>query len=117
MMHEAAGSGNLDITQLLLSRGADVNTLDHQENSPLHEAVRIVRSQNQDVAELLLKRGSDVDVQNIDDSTPLHEAAGSGNERSIRYRHCDYQHRASHSILSGGTNGHSVPNTRDYALR
>ena len=33
------------------------------------------------------------------------------------YRHCDSQRRASHLTLSGGTNGHSVPNTKEYVLR
>jgi hypothetical protein len=36
---------------------------------------------------------------------------------SFHYRLCDSPPRVSHSTLSGGTNGHSVPNMRDYVLR
>ena len=38
LLHEAVGSGNFDIAQLLISHGADVNVLDLQGNSSLYSA-------------------------------------------------------------------------------
>jgi ankyrin repeat protein len=61
-LHEAVGSGNLDIAQLLLSHGADINTLDNYGTTLLHEGST---SGNLDVVEFLLKSGADVNVRNI----------------------------------------------------
>ena len=44
VLHEASRSGNLDVVQLLLSLGADVNDLDHQGVTPLHEVSRNQKS-------------------------------------------------------------------------
>ena len=76
LLHVAARSGNLGVTQWLLNHGADVNTLDYKGDSPLCKAIQ---SQKHDVVELLLKRGADVDVWDFYNRTPLHEAAVSGN--------------------------------------
>ncbi|KAH9994873.1 ankyrin repeat-containing domain protein [Russula vinacea] len=131
-LHEAAGSGYLDITQLLLSHGrlsvaqgstitkldiveillkggANVNAQSKYNLTPFHEAAgsgnlditqlllshgadintidlqgdsplhKAVRSQKLDIVEILLKGGADVNVQSKYKPTLLHEAAGSGN--------------------------------------
>jgi ankyrin repeat protein len=74
LLHEAAGSGNIDIIRLLLDRDADVNVLDRCGDSPLHKAFRY-----HDAVKLLVDRGADVNARNKSNSTPLHEASGSGN--------------------------------------
>ena len=71
-LHGATSSGNLCIARLLLSHGADVNSLSPQGDTPLHRAVRL---QKLDLVELLLKGGADVNVRSRFDQTPLHEAA------------------------------------------
>jgi ankyrin repeat protein len=75
-LHEASGSGNLDVMRLLLRRGADVNVFDDRGDSPLHRALRYQRF---DAVKLLVKEGADVNVRDKSNSTPLHEASGSGN--------------------------------------
>jgi len=59
-LHEAAGVGNLDITKLLLSHGAEVNAFDRWGDSPIHTASRF---QKIDVVELLVKNGANVNVR------------------------------------------------------
>ena len=80
-LYEAAERGYFDIVELLISHGADVNALDCEKYSPLHEAVR---SQKHKVVELLLKGGADVNVQNNYYSTTLHEAVESGSLETLQ---------------------------------
>jgi ankyrin repeat protein len=75
-LHEAVGSGNLEVAQLLLSHGANANAFDHQGDTLLHKAVRL---QELDVVKLLLKCGADANVRGTSRPTPLHETVGSGN--------------------------------------
>jgi len=75
-LHEAAWQGYLKAVQMLLDRGADVNSSSNRLSyTPLHWAVVARRK---DVVELLLARGAKVNVRGSEDFTPLHLAAMNG---------------------------------------
>lgn len=75
---------DMDIVTMLLDRGASVNTLDSEGESPLFSAVR-----NSDVPliKLLLQYGASVNIQNESHLTPLDvctfSASGSGDEETV----------------------------------
>ena len=74
LLHEAIGLGHLEIGQLLLSHGADVNFGDDTGWNPLYLAT--VRGQLE-FARMLLKHKAEIDVSNEDGESPLH-LAGNG---------------------------------------
>ena len=63
-LHTAASVNNTEVAQTLLDRGAMVNVLDKNGNSPLHEARR-----RPAMWQLLVEHGADVDAKNNDDLT------------------------------------------------
>jgi pectate lyase len=69
-LHYAAMSGksNIDITNMLLAEGAEVNAKDIDGDTPLHYAVRTGRRH---IAELLITREADVNVENNEGQTPI----------------------------------------------
>jgi ankyrin repeat protein len=71
-LHLAAALGSLPITELLLSKGADINSTNTELNTPLHAAVQNGRDE---VAHLLIKKGADLEKHNALGYTPLHLAA------------------------------------------
>lgn len=77
----AAGRGHVEVVNMLISAGADVNIRDNKGNTALHRAVM---KHHWDVAHILLMHPSiDVDQQNCRGLTPLHFAAmyrGRGHE-------------------------------------
>jgi len=66
---------NTQMVELLLSYGANVNTRDSFETTPLHNACE---NGDVDMVQLLLDKGASIDVRNKNDSTPLHRAALNG---------------------------------------
>ena len=72
-LHAAVTTGNVDIAQLLLNHGANVNALDDEGWSPLHRASRSL-----DVLELLLEQQADVNILGNDEQTPLYLASQYG---------------------------------------
>ncbi len=74
-LHCAAGVGNRDLAELLLTIGADVNAKDKGGVTPLHVAVY---NRHRDVTELLLAKGAKVNTKANDGATPLHDAAAVG---------------------------------------
>ena len=90
-LHEDIESRDLDVAQLLISRGADINALDRGGKSPLSKAVKF---QKPDFVELLLKGGADVNIRCLySGRTPLHEAT---------LRHGDLD--IAQSLISHGAN-------------
>jgi len=68
-LHEAAADDDIELVELLLAKGADVNT---GQWTALHSAVKEGRM---DIAELLIKKGADVNAKDGEGLTPLYLAA------------------------------------------
>ena len=80
-LHQAVWSGNLDVVELLLDRGAFLEAQTRDYRTPLFLAFE--RANRQMIA-LLLDRGADVHVKGDDDQdTLLHLAVGSGNSELV----------------------------------
>src|ERR1035437_3461976 len=77
-LHVATSYGNLEIAAFLISKGADVNALDSDGDTPLFNAG--TKRGVADVFRLLLVNGAQVNVQNKDGLTPLHKAAADGSK-------------------------------------
>jgi ankyrin repeat protein len=75
----AAEAGNLQIINLLLEAGADVDY--SQESSPLHMAVK---SGHVDVVKHLIEAGANLEIEADDGITPLMEAVERGELEIIR---------------------------------
>ena len=63
---------SIEIVELLISKGADVNGKGNHGETPLHIAAS---GGQKEVAELLISKGADVNGKNGAESTPLHYAA------------------------------------------
>ncbi|XP_059193225.1 ankyrin-1a isoform X1 [Centropristis striata] len=79
-LHIAAHYENLNVAQLLLNRGANVNFTPKNGITPLHIAAR---RGNVIMVRLLLDRGAQIDAKTKDELTPLHCAARNGHVRII----------------------------------
>jgi ankyrin repeat protein len=80
----AAFFGHRDAAELLLDRGAKINTLATNPAfpfAPLHSAMS---GGHRDIVDLLLNRGADVNVREGGGMTALHEAAGLGSAEYVR---------------------------------
>ena len=76
LLMKAAEFGTSEIVQLLLERGADVNS-----KNALHKAVI---AGNTDTATLLLDHGASVNITARDSENALHKAAGSGKVEMVQ---------------------------------
>lgn len=82
-LDEAASHGHLKIVIKLFKHGADINTIDQQEDTPLHGAAF---NGYGDIVEWLIEHGAAFDTQNKFNDTPLDRAA-SGFRVFLRHRH------------------------------
>ena len=86
LLHQAVLKQNQEITKWLLENKADVNALDHRNNSALHYLAHQIQFKpknktNQSIlklAELLLENKANPNIQNSFKETPLHTAGYSG---------------------------------------
>ena len=82
-LHVAAGKGRLDVVQLLIDKGADVNAKDKQwGNAPLHYAMILIHP---DMAKLLVDSGATINPRNNMNFIPLHYSAKFATIRVARY--------------------------------
>jgi ankyrin repeat protein len=74
-IHDTAEAGDLAKVRQLLEQGADVNTRDELQLTPLHWAAIYGKTE---VAKLLIEKGADVNARDKNQRTPLHDAAMTG---------------------------------------
>ncbi|XP_045577483.1 ankyrin-2b isoform X16 [Salmo salar] len=79
-LHIAAHYGNVNVSTLLLNRGAAVDFTARNGITPLHVASK---RGNTNMVRLLLDRGSQIDAKTRDGLTPLHCAARSGHDPAV----------------------------------
>ncbi|MBI3370626.1 MAG: ankyrin repeat domain-containing protein [Betaproteobacteria bacterium] len=76
-LHFAVMKGNRPIIELLVARGADVNSRTRNGTTPLHTAVLYARLE---VAEFLIGKGANVNAESVSGATPLALAIAAKNE-------------------------------------
>ncbi|XP_070683825.1 ankyrin-2-like [Pempheris klunzingeri] len=79
-LHIAAHYGNVNVSTLLLNRGAAVDFTARNGITPLHVASK---RGNTNMVALLLDRGAQIDAKTRDGLTPLHCAARSGHDLAV----------------------------------
>ncbi|KAL2097686.1 hypothetical protein ACEWY4_006893 [Coilia grayii] len=79
-LHIAAHYGNVNVSTLLLNRGAGVDFTARNGITPLHVASK---RGNTNMIALLLDRGAQIDAKTRDGLTPLHCAARSGHDPAV----------------------------------
>ena len=73
-LHLAAWKNpRLDVLNLLIAQGANVNALNHANQTPLHLAA--AGNPNPDILKYLIIQGADIHAKADDGSTPLHLAS------------------------------------------
>lgn len=80
-LHEASINDHVDICEVLLSSGANIEALDQGNGSPLHDASRCG---SYNVLKFLIKHGANVNIKNKDGETPLHLALREGNSKEAQ---------------------------------
>lgn len=70
-LHIAAGSGNLELVQLVCQYDVDMNAVNVRGETPLLLAVQ---AGNVDVVRFLYERGANIEIANKDGETPLYKA-------------------------------------------
>ncbi|KAF0037458.1 hypothetical protein F2P81_010332 [Scophthalmus maximus] len=79
-LHIAAHYGNVNVSTLLLNRGAAVDFTARNGITPLHVASK---RGNTNMVALLMDRGAQIDAKTRDGLTPLHCAARSGHDPAV----------------------------------
>jgi len=74
-LHIAALQGYMNIVEILLDIGIDINSKNNNGNTALHVAAI---HGNMNIVEILLDRGADINSKDNDGQTALHEAAANG---------------------------------------
>ncbi|MEZ6138856.1 MAG: ankyrin repeat domain-containing protein [Pirellulaceae bacterium] len=79
-VHTATWYEKLDVLDVLLERGADINCRNREGTAPIHEAAAF---HCVDFLESIIKRGADVDQLDGNGRSPLHHAVENNNELHI----------------------------------
>ncbi|XP_053317300.1 ankyrin repeat domain-containing protein 6 isoform X2 [Spea bombifrons] len=80
-LHLAANKGHLNVVQILLKAGCDLDIQDDGHQTALHRAAVVG---NSDILALLIQEGCALDRQDKDGNTALHEAAWHGFSQSVK---------------------------------
>ena len=80
-LHEASINDHVDICEVLLLSGANIEALDQGNGTPLHDASRCG---SYNVLKFLIKKGANVNIKNKDGETPLHLALREGNSNEAQ---------------------------------
>ena len=87
-LHLAASGGHLQVVQMLLERGADINARNNADETPLYETLEYINyklaDRYLDVMRVLLEHGADIDTQNNAQWAPLHRASYYGSLQATR---------------------------------
>lgn len=78
-LHRAASDGDIDLVKSLISKGANVNSLDEAHRTPIHSAVMQGR---REVAEFLIASGADINTKDKWDYRPI-DVVGTRNRKEI----------------------------------
>jgi len=81
-LHFAARNGHKDVAELLVVKGAAMNTKDDDGRTPLHMVADIGHN---GIAELLIAKGADVNAKDKKDFTPL-DGTSSANTAARRVK-------------------------------
>ena len=76
-LHFAVGRGNVEMSKLLVERGADINLLDHEGDSPFSYSCE---AGHLEICQYLARDGVNINVRNRDGLTPLGWAIEMGND-------------------------------------
>ena len=79
-LHKAACGGYNDIVQLLLTKGASIQAINHLNDTSLHLAAR---NGHTSTVELLHSKGASIETMDQDNNTPLHLAARNGHSSTV----------------------------------
>ncbi|CAL1689721.1 unnamed protein product [Lasius platythorax] len=79
-LHFAVINGDIEIVNMLLCRGANIDAKNQYDRTPFHNAVE---SKNIEIIELLLNRGAYVNARDSNSITPLHLAVEKGSDEEI----------------------------------
>lgn len=68
-LHQAGIVGSVPIAEFILSKGAEINSVNNRQNTPLMES--IMNGKN-DVSRMLIEKGADINMRNALGLTPMH---------------------------------------------
>jgi len=82
LLQLAAVKGSKDIAELLLAKGADINSKNNDSQTPLHFGSYNGETQ---LVKLLISKGAELNAKDSYGFTPLHNAASNGNKEAAEY--------------------------------
>lgn len=82
-LYYAASSGNIEIFNILLKQGADINARDNNEVTILHGAAAR-NDKNPEMFEIIVKNGLDINVKDKYKRTPVTYSASFGNISALK---------------------------------
>lgn len=82
VLHIAAKRNNVDAIKLLINNGAEVDSKDDYDRTPLYYAIDY--SSDIDVIKFLIDKGADVNVKIFNNNMPLHIAAQRNNVEAVK---------------------------------
>lgn len=98
-LHISSGQGRIDVMQMLIDYGAQVDVQDFDGDTPLHEACL---GKRHEAVKFLLHAGANPQIQNEQLFTPLHIACSTGSLQSVQNL-LYFTHDINQRISSGDT--------------